>query len=62
MRWMYGLGSPEFNGGNDPLTSADKERYFTSRYERKLLPGVGHFPQREAPDIVANQISAWLRN
>jgi len=47
---------------NDPLTSADKERYFTNRYERKLLPALGHFPQREAADIVADEISAWLRN
>jgi pimeloyl-ACP methyl ester carboxylesterase len=47
---------------NDPLTTADKERFFTSRYARKLLPGIGHFPQREDPDTVANEILAWLRS
>jgi pimeloyl-ACP methyl ester carboxylesterase len=47
---------------NDPLTSAHKERFFTSRYERQLLPGVGHFPQREAPDTVADEVIAWLRD
>jgi pimeloyl-ACP methyl ester carboxylesterase len=46
---------------NNPLTSADKEQFFADRYERKLLPGVGHFPQREAPDTVAREVIAWLR-
>jgi pimeloyl-ACP methyl ester carboxylesterase len=45
---------------NDPVTSADKERFFTNRYQRKLLPGIGHFPQREAPETVADEIIAWL--
>src|SRR5262245_23808697 len=46
---------------NDSHTTAHKERFFTSRYARKLLPGIGHFPQREDPDTVANEIVAWLR-
>ena len=47
---------------NDPVTSADKGKFFTSRYERKLLPGIGHFPQRETPDRVADEVIAWLRD
>jgi pimeloyl-ACP methyl ester carboxylesterase len=46
---------------NDPMTSADKEKFFTNRYARKLLPNVGHFPQREDPETVAGEIIAWLR-
>ncbi len=41
---------------NDPDTSAGKEQFFTGRYERVLLKGVGHFPQREAPEPVAQAI------
>lgn len=41
------------DGVNPASSSAGKERYFRARYERRLLPGVGHFPQREAPHAVA---------
>ena len=41
---------------NHPETSAGKERFFTGRYERVLLDGVGHFPQREDPARVAREI------
>ena len=37
----------EAHAVNHPDTSAGKERFFSGRYERQLLPGVGHFPQRE---------------
>lgn len=47
---------------NDPPTSTNKEKFFTNRYERKLLPNIGHFPQREAPQTVAGEIVAWLRS
>jgi pimeloyl-ACP methyl ester carboxylesterase len=35
---------------NDPSTSECKERFFTGSYRREALPGVGHFPQWEAPE------------
>jgi len=41
---------------NHPDSSAGKESFFTERYERVLLDGVGHFPQREAPLAVAREI------
>lgn len=41
---------------NHPDTSAGKERFFTGRYERVLLDGVGHFPQRENAGEVARAI------
>ncbi len=33
--------------------TADRERLFGAAYERLVLPGVGHFVQREAPDVLA---------
>ncbi|MBB3102770.1 alpha/beta fold hydrolase [Azomonas macrocytogenes] len=44
---------------NDPSTSASRE-YFSGRYHRILLPGIGHFPQREAPAAVGVAILDWL--
>ena len=34
---------------NHPDTSLGKEAFFRGPYQRHLLAGVGHFPQREAP-------------
>lgn len=45
---------------NHPDTSQGKERFFSGRYERRLLPGVGHFPQREAPEAVASALIDFL--
>jgi len=45
---------------NDPSTSEGKEPLFTSGYSRLVLDGVGHFPQREAPDDVATAITDFL--
>ncbi|MCD9032779.1 alpha/beta hydrolase [Luteimonas sp. Y-2-2-4F] len=41
---------------NDPATSAGSARWFAGPYARRLLPGVGHFPQHEAPDAVADAL------
>ncbi|SEK05539.1 alpha/beta fold hydrolase [Paraburkholderia diazotrophica] len=46
------------DGDNMPVTSENKERYFSGGYERRLLPGVGHFVPREAPDDFADAICA----
>jgi pimeloyl-ACP methyl ester carboxylesterase len=44
---------------DEPAGSANMERYFAS-YRRILLEGVGHFPHREAPDVVAEAIHLHL--
>jgi pimeloyl-ACP methyl ester carboxylesterase len=44
---------------DEPAGSANLERYFAS-YRRVLLDGVGHFPHREAPDAVAEEIHLHL--
>lgn len=41
---------------NPPHTSAGKEASFTGTYRRVLFDGVGHFPQREAPDRFIEEI------
>ena len=51
----------EADGVTLPSSSANKERFFTGPYQRTLLPGVGHFPQREAPQAVAQAVLAWLK-
>lgn len=45
---------------NHPDTSAGKEKFFSGRYERRLLDGVGHFPQKEAPQRVLQEILGFL--
>ncbi|WP_418316228.1 alpha/beta fold hydrolase [Piscinibacter sakaiensis] len=45
---------------NHPDTSAGKEQFFSGRYERRLLPGLGHFPQRENAAQVAQELSRFL--
>jgi pimeloyl-ACP methyl ester carboxylesterase len=44
------------DGVNHRDTSLGKEAFFSGRYERRLLAGVGHFPQREAPDQVLAEL------
>lgn len=41
---------------NHPGSSQGREQFFHGRYERAVLDGVGHFPQREAPLDVARAI------
>jgi pimeloyl-ACP methyl ester carboxylesterase len=51
-------------GGDDrvilPASSEGKERFHTAGFERQLLPGIGHFPTREAPARVAALIADFL--
>ena len=49
------------DGVSLPATSANKEKFFCGRYERYLLSGVGHFPQREAPLKVAQAVLDFLK-
>lgn len=44
---------------NHPDSSASRERFFAGRYERVVLDGIGHFPQREAAARVAGAIVAF---
>lgn len=44
------------DGDNLPMTSEHKEQYFKGGYERRLLPGIGHFVPREAPQAFADAL------
>ncbi len=50
------------DGVNPIQSSADKERWFSGRYHRAVLNGVGHFPQREQAQRVTDEILAFLRD
>jgi pimeloyl-ACP methyl ester carboxylesterase len=41
---------------NLPAYSGGNERFFGGTYTRMEIPGVGHFVQRERPDIVAELV------
>jgi pimeloyl-ACP methyl ester carboxylesterase len=51
-------------GGSDAVTLPDttegKDKYFTGGYARHVLPGVGHFPSREAPDALNQLVADFL--
>lgn len=48
------------DGANHPATSEGKQALFGDAYKRVVIPGAGHFPQREKSDEVIDQIMAWL--
>jgi pimeloyl-ACP methyl ester carboxylesterase len=45
---------------NDPMTSAHREPFFSARYRRVVLDGVGHFPSREAPGAVGDAVADFI--
>jgi len=47
----------EIDGATLPETSEGKERFFTAAYTRRILPGIGHFIQRENPAAVVDAIT-----
>lgn len=44
------------DGVNPVQSSAGKERWFTGAYKRVVMEGLGHFPQRESPQRIADEI------
>ncbi len=46
----------EVDGVNPPEMSENLAAKFSGPFERVMLPGVGHFPTREAPDAVAARL------
>jgi len=53
------------HGALDPLvlpaTAQGSGRYVIAPYEWRLLDGVGHFPHREAPDLISGEIVRWAK-
>lgn len=46
---------------NHPSMSEGKERFFQNQYKRALLPGIGHFPQRENPALIVEALLEFLK-
>jgi pimeloyl-ACP methyl ester carboxylesterase len=46
---------------NYPSMSEGKERFFQNQYKRTLLPGIGHFPQRENPALIVEALLEFLK-
>jgi pimeloyl-ACP methyl ester carboxylesterase len=44
-----------------PATALGSGRYVIAPYEWRLLPDIGHFPHREAPDVVTGEIVRWMK-
>jgi pimeloyl-ACP methyl ester carboxylesterase len=42
-----------------PSTALGSGRYVAGAYEWRELPGIGHFPQEEAPETVSRAIAEW---
>ena len=53
------------HGGSDfcslPDMSAGKEKFFTNRYQRVVIDGAGHFPQKENPQRVTEEILQFCK-
>jgi pimeloyl-ACP methyl ester carboxylesterase len=45
-----------------PRTALGSGRYVLAEYEWRLLDGVGHFPHREAPELVTGEILRWAKS
>jgi pimeloyl-ACP methyl ester carboxylesterase len=52
----------EVDGVNPPWTSEMVSEKFTGPFERIVLPGVGHFPTREAPAEVAARLALHIKS
>jgi pimeloyl-ACP methyl ester carboxylesterase len=52
-------------GGSDavslPVATEGQDKYFTGGYVREVIPGVGHFPTREAPEAVQKLVLEFLQ-
>jgi pimeloyl-ACP methyl ester carboxylesterase len=66
MRRPIAAPTLHLHGSADPMvlpaTALGSGRYVIGDYQWRLIPGVGHFPHREAPDVVSGEIIAFLKN
>jgi pimeloyl-ACP methyl ester carboxylesterase len=46
----------EADGVHPPQGSATHGVHFTGPYQRRLLPGIGHNPPQEAPQVFADAV------
>ena len=51
----------DFDGCVLPRTAQGSSRHVSADYEWRLLTGVGHFPQHEAPERVSDELIRWAK-
>jgi pimeloyl-ACP methyl ester carboxylesterase len=55
----------QLHGALDPVvlpsTAQGSGRYVIAAYEWRMLPGVGHFPHLEAPELISGEIVRWMK-
>lgn len=56
---LYVQGAED--GVNPPYTSEDVHEKFTGYFNRIVMPGVGHFPSREAPEELSRYLISFLQ-
>jgi pimeloyl-ACP methyl ester carboxylesterase len=71
LRWVRGLKRGvtvptlhlhgELDGCLLPRTAQGSGRWVSGPYTWRLLPGVGHFVQQEAPELVSDELIRWSR-
>lgn len=44
-----------------PRTALGSGRYVIATYEWRLIPGIGHFPHLESPELVTGEILRWVK-
>lgn len=44
-----------------PRTAQGSGRYVQATYEYQILPGLGHFPHEEAPELVTGELVRWAK-
>ena len=56
----------QLHGTADPImltgTAQGSGRYVAGPYEWRLLPGLGHFPHQEAPELITGEIVRWAKD
>lgn len=50
----------EADGVNPPYVSENVHEKFTGPFQRIVMPGVGHFPSREAPELLSDYLVDFL--
>jgi pimeloyl-ACP methyl ester carboxylesterase len=51
----------DFDGCVLPSTAQGSGRHVVADYEWRLMTGVGHFPQQEAPERVSEELIRWAK-
>ncbi len=66
LRGVIHVPTLQLHGAVDPVvlpaTAQGSGRYVEGTYEWRLLDGIGHFPHREAPDLVTGELIRWAKD